>query len=406
VYVLSFPREALSQVMEQKESLERYVQAHSHTLSHSRFSGAAWNLETVAIDDLLAKIRHVGMPLTEFAGVKPYRGVLTGLNEAFLIDTPTRDRLVREDPRCAEIIKPSVRGQDIKRWSPEWANVWMIFARRGMDIDAYPAVKQHLLQYREKLAPRPEVWAGVWGGRKTGSYNWYELQDAIEYWPLFEQPKIITQDLTTYSWFSFDTRGFYPVNTCYIWPTSDFYILGWLCSPIAWWICHRILQHSIHDTLRMFGEQAQTLPIALPTDAVRSEVEQVVARLIELTQVIQEARLLMLDWLRVEFKVQEPGKRLEHFFELDRQIFVEEVRKRRAKMTHTLTPAALRALQAGYTEQLAPIQHDRTEAEILERRLSELINTTYGLTPEEVALLWETAPPRMPLKPQEREFQT
>ena len=75
----------------------------------------------------MAKIRENGVPLAEFAGVKPLYGIKTGLNEAFLIDTPTKDRLVREDPRSAEIIKPYLRGQDIKRWSPEWRGLWMIF---------------------------------------------------------------------------------------------------------------------------------------------------------------------------------------------------------------------------------------------------------------------------------------
>ena len=63
----------------------------------------------------MEKIRHNGVPLAEFAGVKPLYGIKTGLNEAFLLDTPTKDRLVREDPDSAGIIKPYLRGQDIKR---------------------------------------------------------------------------------------------------------------------------------------------------------------------------------------------------------------------------------------------------------------------------------------------------
>ena len=136
VQVLNFPREELSRIVQKKQSLDGYIHEQSHSLPHSRFSSAAWNLESSAVDDLLVKIRQVGIPLAEFAGVKPYRGVLTGLNEAFLVDTPTKERLIRDDPRCGEIIKPYLRGQDIKRWSPQWAGLWMIFDRRGIDIDA------------------------------------------------------------------------------------------------------------------------------------------------------------------------------------------------------------------------------------------------------------------------------
>ncbi|HEY1351454.1 MAG TPA: N-6 DNA methylase [Ktedonobacteraceae bacterium] len=398
VQVLSFPRAELSKIIGQQEGLGRYVQAHSHALPRSHFSRVSWNLETFVVEELLARIQRVGVPLAEFAGVKPYRGVLTGRNEAFLIDTPTRERLVREDPRCAEILKPVLRGQDIKRWVPAWAGLWMIFARRGIDIEAYPAVKQHLLQFRTQLAPRPEDWSEEhWPGRKPGSYRWYEIQDAVDYWPLFEQPKIITQDLATYSWFGFDDRGFYPVNTCYIWSTSDLYLLGWLCSPLAWWLCHRLLQRGINDTLRMFGEQTQLLPIVPPTEAIRSEVEQVVTGLIAITRTQRQVWQSLVDWLRVEFEIQEPGKRLERVTDLDLDTFVREVRRRRLSRAGRPTPTTFRALQEGYGEFVVPLQQGRTEVLALERRLNDLVNTAYGLTPEEIALLWKTAPPRMPL---------
>jgi hypothetical protein len=397
VQVLNFPREELNRIVQAKQSLDCYIHTQSQSLPQSRFSSAAWNLEHAAVENLLAKIRRVGIPLSQFAGVKPYRGVLTGLNEAFLIDTPTKNRLVREDPRSAEILKPYLRGQDIKRWSPQWAGLWMIFARRGIDIDAYPAIRNHLLQFRERLEPKPKDWVGGnWPGRKPGSYRWYEIQDAVDYWAMFEQPKIVTQDLATYSWFCLDNQGLYPVNTCYIWPTADFYILGWLCSPLVWWICHRMLQHGINDTLRMFGEQASNLPIALPIDTIRAETEQTVARLIDITRTAQEAQQLLRDWLQTEFEIQDPGKRLAQSAELDLPAFIDEVRKRRTRTAKKLTPAALKALRDGYTEQMGPVQEGKTEVEALERRVSDLVNAAYGLTEAECVLLWETAPPRMP----------
>jgi hypothetical protein len=403
VQVLNFPREELSRMVQEKQSLSGYIREQSHSLPHSRLSSAAWNIEVSAVDDLLAKIRLMGIPLTEFSGVKPTYGIKTGLNEAFLIDTSTKNRLVRADPRCAEIIKPCLRGQDIKRWSPEWAELWMIMLKSSSDYSwswgnatditkaevlfqqAFPSLYNHMKPLEERLRNRQD----------KGRY-WWELRPCA-YYHLFEQPKIITQDLATYSWFGFDNQGFYSVNTCYIWPTTDLYMLGWLCSPIAWWICHRMLQHSINDTLRMFGEQAKNLPIAPPTDEIRTETEQAVARLIAMTRASHEARQLLLDWLRIEFEVQEPGKLLENFTELDLQAFVDEVRKRRPRTAKKLTPAALKALRDGYGEQIMPLQQDKTEVVALEYRISDLINSTYNLTAEEIALLWATAPPRMPL---------
>jgi hypothetical protein len=104
----------------------------------------------------------------------------------------------------------------------------------------------------------------------------------------------------------------------------------------------------------------------------------------------------MLDWLRTEFGVEKPGQKLEDFASLGADAFVDEVRKRRPRSEGRLTPATLRDLRSGYTEIATPVREDRAEAAKLERRLSDLVNEAYGLTPQEVDLLWSTAPPRMP----------
>jgi hypothetical protein len=141
----------------------------------------------------------------------------------------------------------------------------------------------------------------------------------------------------------------------------------------------------------------ERIPIAPPTDATRAEVEPAVGRLIAITRANQEARRDTLDWLRTEFGIETPGQKLEAFAALDEATFVEEVRKRRPKAAGKFSPAALRALREGYAEQAAPVRQRQAEALKLERRLADLVNQAYGLTPEEVDLLWRTAPPRMPV---------
>jgi hypothetical protein len=106
-----------------------------------------------------------------------------------------------------------------------------------------------------------------------------------------------------------------------------------------------------------------------------------------------------LDCLRVEFGVEKPGQKLEAFATLDADTFVEKIRKRRPKAEGCLTPVSLRDLRSGYGEGAAPICETRDEAACLERRLSDLVNEAYGLTPEEIDLPWSTAPPRMPWFP-------
>lgn len=152
------PRETLPD-----EQLGAAVTAASFPLLRTALGREGWTLEPKPVMDLLAKIRRTGIPLVEFAGVKPLYGIKTGLNEAFLIDTPTRDRLVAKDAASGEIIKPYLRGQDVQRWSADWAGLWMIFTRRGIDIGRYPAILAHLQQFRSALEPRPLGWTSTAG---------------------------------------------------------------------------------------------------------------------------------------------------------------------------------------------------------------------------------------------------
>jgi hypothetical protein len=393
VRVVEFPREALN------ADIAAYVRENAHTVPKKRFGKNAWSLETSAVDDLMEKIRHNGVPLAEFAGVKPYRGVLTGLNEAFLIDTPTKDRLVREDPRSAEIIKPYLRGQDIKRWAPEWRRLWLIVLKSSGDhawpwADAdnseavfrqtYTSLHAHMKPLEAKLRKRRDK------GR-----NWWELRSCA-YYDAFDKPKILYPDITWRSSFSLDTEGRIFNNTVYLLSSDSAWLIALLSSPLMWSYSWRNAAHGKDEALRFFSDFMQRVPIAQPTDEARGEVEDAVERLISLARSGQEARRDTLGWLRVEFGVEKPGQKLEDFAALGPDAFVDEVRKRRPRGEGRLTPGALRDLKGGYAEMAGPVREARSEAAGLERRLSDLVNEAYGLTAGEIELMWKTAPPRMP----------
>ncbi|WP_166398170.1 Eco57I restriction-modification methylase domain-containing protein [Rubrobacter marinus] len=392
--VVEFPREALNKV-----DLATYVEEHAHRVPKKRFGSSAWSLEASAVSDLMEKIRERGIPLAEYAGVKPYRGVLTGLNEAFLIDTATKDRLVREDPRSAEVIKPYLRGQDIKRWSPEWRGLWIVVLKSSGDHAwpwsgtdnaeevfqrTYPALHSHMKPLEEKLRKRKD----------KGRY-WWELRSCA-YYDAFERPKIMYQEIQFHSQYGLDTSGLLTNNKGFFLSSNNLWIPAVLNSPLMWWHNWRHLPHMKDEALSPVGVLMEKLPIASPTDKTRAEAEDAVGRLVSITRSEQEARRDLLDWLRVEYGVEKPGGKLEDYARLEPDAFVAEVRKRRPKSEGPLTPARLKALRAGYEETAEPVREGRTEAARLEARLSELVNAAYGLTTEEVDLLWSTAPPRMP----------
>jgi hypothetical protein len=101
------------------------------------------------------------------------------------------------------------------------------------------------------------------------------------------------------------------------------------------------------------------------------------------------------DWLRVEYAVQKPSQKLQDVPTLTPDALVDEVKKARGKK-NPLTVAGLKALREEHGRSIVPLQTLAAEARTLERQVADLVNAAYGLTPEEVALMWKTAPPRMP----------
>ncbi|MFM2044553.1 MAG: Modification methylase PaeR7I [Pseudomonadota bacterium] len=379
--------------------LPAQIAAEGFDYPADRLGGGAWDLEPPEVLALMDRIRRRGVPLAEYAGVKPLYGIKTGFNKAFVIDTATRNALVKTDPGCAEIIRPFLRGQDIKRWAPEWKGLYLIFTRRGIDIDRYPAVKAHLAQFRKYLEPRPDGVDGRdWPGRKPGSYKWYEIQDSVDYWEEYRKPKIFYQVIQFYSAYAFERNSMLGNDKTFFIPTDDSFLLATLNSPLMWWFTWRYLTHMKDEALTPIGDKMVDLPIALPDQATRAECADLVTRVTDLRHDLTGRGNILDDWLRTQMEVEKPTRVLQKPWLLDSDGFVAAVTAAR-KVKTPITSKGLKALRDEYRAAVEPMRALVTETEAIERRLSDLVNAAYGLTPEEVALMWRTAPPRMPLTP-------
>ena len=194
-----------------------------------------WILDDPTLIRLFQRMMDQGKPLGEFAKGRIYRGVTTGLNEAFVINEAKRQELIEEDPRSAELIKPWLRGRDIGRWKPDSAGLYVIFTRRGVDIDEYPAIQSHLSWWRAELEPKSTD--GQQGaGRKPGDYQWYEIQDSVAYYDEFAHPKIVWKKTSFSPAFLFDMSGSYLSNTLHFIAGVDAWIAAVMNSSLMEWL--------------------------------------------------------------------------------------------------------------------------------------------------------------------------
>ena len=241
-----------------------------------------WNIECNEILELKKKIEGTSentKTLSDYVGGKLFRGILTGLNEAFVIDEATKKKLISEDRRSAEVIKPFLRGRDVKRYQITPSGLYVIFTRRGVDIDQFPAIKKYLSQFKADLEPRKSE--KDTRGRKPGDYKWFEIQDNIAYWQEFEKPKIVYSEIGKDFEFYMDTERYYPDCTVWCFPSNDLYLLGVLSSKVT------VFSFSLKSSqvrggyLRFKEQYMKSLPIRIPSTKQRDAVESKVAEVIE-----------------------------------------------------------------------------------------------------------------------------
>ena len=218
--------------------LVEHVAATHFAIPHERISPEAWSLKSDGEAAVFAKVKEAGKPLGEYVERRLFYGIKTGLNDAFIIDAETKRRLIAKDKLSAELIHPLLGGEDIRRYVFHETGLWLIFTRRGVDIGRYPAIQEHLAQWKEDLAPKRDKKAKR--GRKPGRYEWYEIQDDVAYYEVFDRPKIIFPDICKGPRFSLDTGGQYLANTAYCLGTDDLYLLGILNSRLFWFAISNI----------------------------------------------------------------------------------------------------------------------------------------------------------------------
>jgi hypothetical protein len=391
----TIPREQL-----RIDDLSVQIEKEGQELDLSQLKAEEWQMEPSNVLSLLAKLKHVGKPLGQMSGISPQYGIKTGFNDAFLIDDATKQKLVSEHEGCRQHIRPYLRGSDLDRWQSNWDLLWMIVLPSSNDHDwpwaalegdaaeakfreLYPSLHAHMKPHEAALRKRQDK------GR-----HWWELR-ACAYWDAFEKPKIFYQEIQFHPSYSLDTAARFGNNKTFFLSTDDLYLLAVLNSPLMWWHNWRYLPHMKDEALSPVAFKMTELPIAEPTAAIREAAETAVRRLIDITASQQQTQRTMLDWLRVEYALEKPSQKLASLIDLDSDALVAEVKKLRGKK-QPLTPASLAALRSEHTRTLEPARTLANEALQLERHLSDLINQAYGLTPEEVKLMWDTAPPRMP----------
>ncbi len=356
------------------EDLGRDFARRATTMPRARLGKGSWQFEDDALAALRTKITMGRKTLGEVYGA-PLYGIKTGLNEAFVIDRPTRDRLVTADPRSADLLKPFLRGENIKRWRIESDDLFLINTPKGqVDIETYPAVRDWLTPFKEALEKR------------ATKQEWWELQQAqVAYQDRLAQPKISYPHFQNRRMFASERTGAFSNDKSYFISADDDGLLAYLNSSAAWFVVTSLspaVQNGWHELRVQYVEQ-------VPIPDVN---EPALKRLAKQASDDAKAQLTIQRTVYGRIRSDLGGgrkltRKLEAWHDLDFSAFRDEVKK----AFGTEIPLKERGDWETYLAEGAAEVH-RLSAEIAaaERQIDVIVYRLFDLTPDEIALL-ETA---------------
>jgi type I restriction-modification system DNA methylase subunit len=214
------------------EDLPEVVSKKGALLPQTSFSSEPWQLTGGDTARVLAAIRLGRKTLLDHPKWKPMRGVVTGLNEAFVIDSKKRAEILKANPEASEIIHPFLRGRDIAKWHASFNETYLIYAYHGVDISRFPAVENHLLPFAKALKSR------------ATEQEWFELQQPqMAYEAYFRGPKLVYQEINRTDAFAYDIgfpTGMFVNNKVFFIPNAPKALLALMNSMVASFFIHTL----------------------------------------------------------------------------------------------------------------------------------------------------------------------
>lgn len=358
------------------ESLAAEFQQKAGTMPQDQLGTDSWRLEDARLARLREKLMRGHKTLKEVYG-SPLYGIKTGLEAAFVVDRATRDRLIAEDPKSTQLLKPYLEGKDLKTWHAESQDLWLIYIPKSrIAIADFPAIEHHLRPMKERLEER------------ATKQEWFELQQAQErYTTTFNATKIVYPDIADRPKFSLDSAAFL-ATTCFCIATSEQWVVALLNSRIEWWLVQQTTPFVRGGFHRLKSQYIEELPIPNAPPETRA----CLARLAECAQRAAEARRDLLQSFRRRVLTDlAPGgatakltTKIADWPALDFKAFHDEIKK---QFKQPIPLAERDEWQARFEADKARATELSVEIARCEKEIDAEVYRLFDLTPNEIALI-------------------
>ena len=356
-------------------------------MQHSQLKNESWQFEDARLSQLRDKLTNGFSTLKDVYG-SPYRGVLTGLNEAFVIDGETKKRLISQDPNSVQLLKPFLEGKDLKKWHSQPRDLWIILMPKGWtqtkmgglfdESKSWEWLQKNYSAIAKYLEPFEK------GAQKRGDKGdfWWELR-ACAYYGEFEKAKIVWADIASKNKFFLTPNNYYLANTAYMLPCNDYFLLGWLNSKACNLIFSGISTMIRGGFFRYIRQYTETLPIPPATPEQKTKIGDLAQR----CQTLTEARYKLENDTRLtisELGVKKLTQKLEKWWALDFQGLRDELKKS-AKVEIELKKQT--EWRTFFDDTKAERENIDLQIRLLEKELNAVVYGLFGLDDEEIGMI-------------------
>jgi type II restriction/modification system DNA methylase subunit YeeA/REP element-mobilizing transposase RayT len=386
--IIMFKKEKAKEFTIPSLNLTKEQNVKDFTIYHNKFvniypqNDDVWTISSKEEQNIKAKIEKLGTPLKDW-NIEINRGILTGLTDAFIINRNKKDELIKTDPKSAEIIKPVLRGRDIKRYTIDYQDLYLINSHNGYDnverinIDDYPAIKEHLLQFEPQLSKRYDK-------GKTP----FNLRNCA-YIDAFGKSKIIWKEMSSETPFVLDNNGYFTNDTItFIVGENLYYLLSLLNSKLFFYLFSNYYSGGGlgNKGVRFKKDFLSNVPLIIipKTDFFANKAKNIQLLNFDFQKILNQ----FLKYLQSQFNIEKPSKKLQNWHELEFAEFIKELNKSIKKANgEKLSKKDEMEWMELFEEKKAEAQALKTKIEKTDSEIDQMVYELYGLTKDEIKIV-------------------
>ena len=381
--------EILISVLDKKNEADFYsnVLLNQQTFEQSKFNGDTWVITSIEDKYLLERLNSKNKSLIQFVNGQSYRGILTGLTDAFLIDVITKTKIIREDANATELIHPFLQGRDVVPYIAPIAKNYLLLFEKGFTKKKigncseeegwewinknYPSISNWLLPFMERGRKRTD----------KGDF-WWEVR-ACDYYDKFRIPKIMYQKFQVKPCFIYDETGLYCNDSMWIIPTENKSLVAILNSKMGWWLISKYCTQ-IQNGYQLIWNYFGLIPIpdiSIPNNNFVEKADQ----MLSLNKTLQEISAKFQRTCERKFENLNLTKKLQDWYNLSYADFIKELSKQKIKLS-----LSEEAEWADYFDQeKSKALQIQSKIASTDKEIDQMVYELYGLSEEEIKIVEE-----------------